>query len=165
MVCCEPPCRRCLYRAFHSRNSFKAFTPQLCTDVLSLLITVVSVFEGDLIGFIYIIMKPPLLRVNDALLCIPVPVHQAFVVQKCCLTIYSSFPMFTCHYWLGFVLKAFKLVAETNLLLPQLCLIRIHPFVVCLYEEKEVSSILFLSLLDLIFISVMYQLTTVQDQF
>lgn len=56
-----------------SRHLHLSF-PQMC---LSLLITVVSVFEDDLIGFIYMIMKPPLLRVNDASLPFPIRLHQA----------------------------------------------------------------------------------------
>lgn len=32
-VCCEQPYRRCLYSALYSRNYFKAFTPQIFTDV------------------------------------------------------------------------------------------------------------------------------------
>lgn len=58
--------------AFHSETGFKAFTPQFFHRCL--LITVVSVFELDLFGFIYMIMIPLLLGVNDvSLFSYPLP--------------------------------------------------------------------------------------------
>lgn len=61
--CCEQPCRRCLYSAFHSRNSFKAFTPQIFTDG-SQFVNYCGVWILD--GFIYMIMKLPVLDVNNS---------------------------------------------------------------------------------------------------
>lgn len=73
--------------ASRSRNSFKAFTPQMC---LSLLITVVSVFEDDPSGFLYMIMKPPLLWVNESSPCFPIRFNQACLVQSLFFSVWRS---------------------------------------------------------------------------
>lgn len=93
-----------------SRHSHLSFS-QMC---LSLLITVVSVFGHDLIGFIYMIIKPPLLSVNDASLCFPIRFHQACVVHRLSLNIFRCFCLLTCHCWLGFVMKAFWIIQRND---------------------------------------------------
>lgn len=93
-----------------SRHSHFCF-PQMC---LSLLITVVSVFEDNLIGFIYMIMKPPLCRVNDACLCFPIWFHQACVVHRLCLNVFGCLRLLTCHCWLGFAMKAFLIIERSD---------------------------------------------------
>lgn len=90
-----------------SRHSHLTFS-QMC---LSLLITVVSAFEGDLIGFIHMIMKASRLVVNDVSLCFPIRFHQASVVHMLCL---CAFCLLTCHCWLGFAIKAFWILERNN---------------------------------------------------
>lgn len=82
--------------------------PQMCPG---LLITVVSVFELDLFGFIYMIMIPLLLGVNDV--CFPSRFHQAVMLHRLCLNVSGCFYMLTCYCWLGFAMKAFWIIETT----------------------------------------------------